>query len=78
MGKISMRMLILSYSLQLVVHKQCLYQFQNPTCSSSWGMFDKNFSIHDTGVRDGKKKKKEDKINFSILVFTDRINFDPL
>ena len=69
-GMMSRRRLILIYTLQQVIPNICT-KFQNPRRSSSWEIFDTNFSMYYTGVRDGKKKnwKKMVKINFSILVF---------
>ena len=54
---ISMRMLILSYTIQLVIANVCT-KFQNPRCSSSWEIFDTNLPKHYIGVRDGKNDKR--------------------
>ena len=53
----TMRMLILSYTIQLVIPNLCT-QFQNPSCSSSWEIFDTNLPMHYIVVR-GRKLKKE-------------------
>ena len=67
---VSIRRLILSYTMQPVILNICT-KFQNPRCSCSWGIFDTNFLMYYIGVRDGKKQtwKKKAKINLSILIF---------
>ena len=67
---VSIRRLILSYTMQQVIPNICI-KFQNPTCSCSWEIFDTNFPMYYIGVRDGKKEKwkKKAKINLSILIF---------
>ena len=69
-GMISSCMLILFYTIQQVIPNICT-KFQNPMCSSSWEIFDTNFPMYYTGVRDWKKQKwkKKEKTNHSILVF---------
>ena len=62
-----MKMLNLSYTIQVVVSNVCT-KFQNPKCSSSCKIFDTNFPMHYAGKRDGKKekgKKKAKKINLA-------------
>ena len=41
-GMVSMRMLILSYKIQVVIPNVCT-KFQNPRCSSSQEIFDEKF-----------------------------------
>ena len=67
---VSIRRLVLSYTMQQVIPNICT-KFQNPWCSCSWEIFDKNFPRYYIGVRDGKKEKKKEKakINLSILIF---------
>ena len=67
---ISSSMLILFYTIQQVIPNICT-KFQNPRCSSSWEIFDTNFPMYYTWVRDWKKEKwkKKAKINHSILAF---------
>ena len=61
--------LILFYTIQQVIPNICT-KFQNPRRSSSWKIFDTNFSMYYIVVRDGKKEKwKKAKINHRILVF---------
>ena len=55
---ISSSMLILFYTKQQVIPNICT-KFQNPRRSSSWEIFDTNFSMFYTGLRDGKKGKME-------------------
>ena len=63
-----MRMLILSYTIQVVIPYVCI-KFRNPRCSSSCReIFDTPFPLHYTGVRDGKKVKKF-KRNFSLFLW---------
>ena len=63
-----MRMLILSYMKQVAEPNVCT-KFQNPTCSSSWEIFDMEWDM--------EKRKKESKINFNIVVFFYTIYFNP-
>ena len=56
-----MRMLNLSYTIQVVIPNVCT-KFQNPRCSSSWVIFDTDFPMHYTGVKDGKKEKGKKKV----------------
>ena len=49
-------MLILFYTIQQVIPNNYT-KFQNPMCSSSWEIFDTNFTMYYTGVRDWKKEK---------------------
>ena len=51
---IKMRMLILSYMIQVDVPNVCT-KFQNPRCISSWEIFNINFPKHYTWVREGEK-----------------------
>ena len=55
---ISSSMLILFYTIQQVIPNICT-KFQNPMGSSSWEIFDTNFPMYYTGVRDWKKEKME-------------------
>ena len=69
-------------SLLQVIPNICK-KFQNPRRSSSWEIFDTNFPMYYTGVRDGqkekwKKKAKKAKINHSILIFFPTIYLAPL
>ena len=67
---VSIRRLILSYTMQQVIPNICT-KFQNPRYSCSWEIFDANVPMYYIGVRDGKKQKwkKAAKINLSILIF---------
>ena len=56
-GMNNTRMLILSYTIQMVV-PNVNTKFWNPRCSSSWEIFETNVPVHCTGVKDGKKGKK--------------------
>ena len=56
MEMVSIRRLILSYTMQQVIPNICT-KFQNPRCSYSWEIFDTNFTIYYIGVRDGKNNK---------------------
>ena len=69
-GKDKSSMLILFYTIQQVIPNTCT-EFQNPRHSSSWEIFDTNFPMYYTGMRDGKKEKwkKKAKINNRNLVF---------
>ena len=53
---VSSRRLSLSYTIQQVIPNICT-RFQNPRCSCSWEIFDTNFPIYYTGVRDGKRRQ---------------------
>ena len=53
---VSIRTLILSYTMQQVIPNICT-KFQNPRCSCSWEIFDANFLMYYTEVRDGKMQK---------------------
>ena len=66
---ISNMWLILLNIVEIVTNEVCT-KFQNTRSSSSREIFDENFHIHYTGVRDRKseKKKKNAKINLSTLV----------
>ena len=79
MEMVSIRRLILSYTMQQVIPNICT-KFQNPRCSCSWEIFDTNFPMYYIGVRDGKKEKlkKKAKINLSILIFFPTINLATL
>ena len=50
---VSIRRLILSYTMQRVIPNICA-KFQNLRCSSFWEIFDTNFPMYYIGVRDGK------------------------
>ena len=65
---VSIRRLILSYTMQHVIPNICT-TFQDPRCSCSWEIFDTNVPMYYTGVRDGKKQKwkKKAKINLGII-----------
>ena len=78
-GMIRSSMLIPFYAIQQVIPNICT-KFQNPRRSSSWEIFDTNFPMYYTGVRDWKKEKwkKKTKINHSILVFFPTIYLPPL
>ena len=67
---VSIRMLILSYTMRQVIPIICT-KFQNLRCSCSWALFDTNFPMYYNGVRDGKNEKQE-KINvlFSVPQYT--------
>ena len=54
---VSIRKLILSYTVQQVIPNICT-KFQNPKCSCSWEIFDTNFPTYYIGVRDGKMEKE--------------------
>ena len=60
--------LILLYTVQLVISDFCA-KFQNSRSFSSGEIFDKKFHMHYLGVRDGKRKKEEDKIISQHLSF---------
>ena len=45
MGMISMRMLILSYTIQQVISNVCT-KCQNPRCSSSWEILDEKKGLY--------------------------------
>ena len=53
---VSIRRLILSYTMQQVIHNICT-KFQDPRCSCSREIFDTNVPMYYSGVRDGKKQK---------------------
>ena len=55
-----MRLLILSYTKQLVIPNVCS-KFQNPSCSSSWEIFDKIF----IGEKEKWTNKGSDKLILS-------------
>ena len=66
---VSIRRLILSYTMQQVIPIICT-KFQNPKCSCSSEIFGTN-PVYYIGVRDGKKEKwkKKANINLTILIF---------
>ena len=64
----SMRMLNLSYTIQVVIPNVCT-KFQNSGCSSFWGIFDTDFPTHYTGETDGKKEKGKKKAKEILLFF---------
>ena len=70
---ISMRMLVLSYTIQLVL-SSIFSKFQISRCSSSWETFDTNFPMHCIGVRDGKKikwkKRRPNKFQHHVFLHT--------
>ena len=70
---VSIRRLILSYTMQQVIPKicYCSTKFPNPRCRCSLEIFDTNFPMYYIGVRDGimQKWKKKARINLSIWIF---------
>ena len=54
---VSIRRLILSYTMQPVIPNICT-KFQNPMCSCFWEIFDTNFPIYYIRVRDENKQPK--------------------
>ena len=58
---VSIRRLILSYTMQRVIPNICA-KFQNLRCSSFWEIFDTNFPMYYIGVRDGKMQKRRQKL----------------
>ena len=65
-GRISRMNLDLFPIKQQMIHNTCT-KLQNPMCNSSWEIFVTNFPMYYTGVRDGKKGKKEGRKNLCFV-----------
>ena len=66
--------LIFLYTVQLVISDVCT-KFQNSRSSSSGEIFDENFHMHFLRVRDGKRKKKEEKIEKEGKIKSQHLSF---